>query len=1082
MAKNLKGITIDIGGNTEPLEKSLDSVNKTSRSLQVELRQVEKLLKLDPTNTELLVQKQNLLADSITSTSEKLDALKAAEAQVQAQFEKGEIAEEQYRAFQREIVKTENELNNMKSALQVATRNLNEFGDNNGVAKEESEKLNKSIREQKEALEAEKEALKQAEEAQKKHKEEVNKAKKELDDFKKKAEEVADKLKKATLVIGGATIAGAGYALNLSNDFDKAFNTLINKTGAAEEEFDSLNEAMERIYANNFGENIDDVAESLSTVRTTLWLNGEELQKATEYALGFRDVFDVEVNESTRAAKALMDNFGLSTEQSFNMLVQGYQEGLNYSDEFIDTVNEYSSQFKKLGLNVEDMFSILDAGTQAGAWNLDKIGDAIKELSIRVIDGSDTTKQGFELLGLNADEMAKKFASGGDSAKEAFNMVINGLNNCKNPIDQNLAGTNLLGTMWEDLGASVVTSLSTANDYFDSTYNSMEELNNITYDNIGSAITGLGRELQVSVIEPLGEELKPVVEDAISYVQENGPEIKNILSDIVEKIGEFVEFIVNNSTAIIATIGGIATGLLAWNVASIIQGVVGAIKAFKLANEGATIAQLALNAATSASGIGLIVGIIGAVITAIITLWTTNEDFRNAVIEIWNNIKEVGVACWEAICTFFTETIPEAWNSTKEFFEGIPEWFKEIWDKVLEKCQEWGENIKTFFQDTWENVLEKCQEWGNNIRTFFTETIPQVIEDIVSWFSELPYKIGYAIGVLLGTIIQGWINIFNYFAENIPLWIENISTWFSELPGKIWTWLVATYNNIVQWGTDTWNKAVEIGTIFINTIVDFFIQLPGAIWNLLVNAYNNVVSWGSNMFSKAVEVGSNFINSIITWIQQLPGKFSTWLNDTISKVISFASNLGSKASQAGQNMFNNIINAVKNLPSQMASIGKNIVEGVWSGITGMGSWLSSKVSSFFNGIVDGAKKALGIHSPSRVMRDQVGKYIAEGVGVGIEENSSGVMDQVSKMNAGILDESKNIDLVSLNRTIDNTVSYKTLDNTSNSGNWFNSKAIPDNAVFQIIADGQIMAEIVTPYQDIMNGGRLKLAGRGLAIP
>lgn len=1082
MAKNLKGITIDIGGNTEPLEKSLDSVNKTSRSLQVELRQVEKLLKLDPTNTELLVQKQNLLADSISSTSEKLDALKAAEAQVQAQFEKGEIAEEQYRAFQREIVKTENELNNMKSALQVATRNLNEFGDNNGVAKEESEKLNKSIREQKEALEAEKEALKQAEEAQKKHKEEVNKAKKELDDFKKKAEEVADKLKKATLVIGGATIAGAGYALNLSNDFDKAFNTLINKTGAAEEEFDSLNEAMERIYANNFGENIDDVAESLSTVRTTLWLNGEELQKATEYALGFRDVFDVEVNESTRAAKALMDNFGLSTEQSFNMLVQGYQEGLNYSDEFIDTVNEYSSQFKKLGLNVEDMFSILDAGTQAGAWNLDKIGDAIKELSIRVIDGSDTTKQGFELLGLNADEMAKKFASGGDSAKEAFNMVINGLNNCKNPIDQNLAGTNLLGTMWEDLGASVVTSLSTANDYFDSTYNSMEELNNITYDNIGSAITGLGRELQVSVIEPLGEELKPVVEDAISYVQENGPEIKNILSDIVEKIGEFVGFIVNNSTAIIATIGGIATGLLAWNVASIIQGVVGAIKAFKLANEGATIAQLALNAATSASGIGLIVGIIGAVITAIITLWTTNEDFRNAVIEIWNNIKEVGVACWEAICTFFTETIPEAWNSTKEFFEGIPEWFKEIWDKVLEKCQEWGENIKTFFQDTWENVLEKCQEWGNNIRTFFTETIPQVIEDIVSWFSELPYKIGYAIGVLLGTIIQGWINIFNYFAENIPLWIENISTWFSELPGKIWTWLVATYNNIVQWGTDTWNKAVEIGTIFINTIVDFFIQLPGAIWNLLVNAYNNVVSWGSNMFSKAVEVGSNFINSIITWIQQLPGKFSTWLNDTISKVISFASNLGSKASQAGQNMFNNIINAVKNLPSQMASIGKNIVEGVWSGITGMGSWLSSKVSSFFNGIVDGAKKALGIHSPSRVMRDQVGKYIAEGVGVGIEENSSGVMDQVSKMNAGILDESKNIDLVSLNRTIDNTVSYKTLDNTSNSGNWFNSKAIPDNAVFQIIADGQIMAEIVTPYQDIMNGGRLKLAGRGLAIP
>ena len=217
MAKSLKGITIDIGGNTEPLEKSLSSVNKTSRSLQVELRQVEKLLKLDPTNTELLVQKQNLLADSISSTSEKLDALKAAEAQVQAQFERGEIAEEQYREFQREIIKTENELKNMKSALQVATRNLNEFGDNNGVAKEESEKLNKSIQEQKEALESEKKALKQAEEAQKKHAEEVNKAKKELDDFKGRVEEVANKVKVGALALGAAGVAGATYAVNLTH-------------------------------------------------------------------------------------------------------------------------------------------------------------------------------------------------------------------------------------------------------------------------------------------------------------------------------------------------------------------------------------------------------------------------------------------------------------------------------------------------------------------------------------------------------------------------------------------------------------------------------------------------------------------------------------------------------------------------------------------------------------------------------------------------------------------------------------------------------------------------------------------------
>lgn len=1014
MAKNLKGITIDIGGNTEPLEKSLNEVNKTSRSLQVELRQVEKLLKLDPTNTELLVQKQNLLADSISSTSEKLDVLKAAEAQVQAQFEKGEIAEEQYRAFQREIIKTENELNDMKSTLQVATRNLNEFGDNNGVAKEEAEKLNKSIKEQKEALEAEKAALKQAEEAQKKHKEEVSKAKEELDDFKKKTEEVADKIKKATLVISGVTVAGAGYALNLSNDFDKAFNNLITKTGAAEEEFNSLNEVMENVYVNNFGESIEDVANAMAIVKNNTKLAGNELQIATERALLLRDTFEFEVNESTRSAKMLMDQFGLSSDEAYNLIVQGAQNGLDKNGDLLDTINEYSVHFNQLGIGAEEMFNMLINGAENGTFSVDKLGDAVKEFGIRVKDG--TADDAFKELGLSVDNVKEKFGAGGSAAKEALEQVTTALFNMDDPIQQNLLGVTMFGTMWEDLGVEGVKALINMQGEISTTSTALEDINNQKYDDIGKAIQGLGRELQVEVIEPLGEELKPVVEDVISYVQENGPEIKEVLRGIVEKIGEFVGFIVNNSSTIISTITGIATGLLSWNVASIIQGVVVAINAYKKANEGASIAQWALNAAMNANPIGIIVSIIAGLIAAVIALWTTNEDFRNAVIEIWNNIKEVGLACWEAICAFFTETIPNAWNSLVSWLQGIPEWFGQLWT----------------------NVLTKFEEWGNNVSNFFTNTIPQWIENVFNWFNELPYKIGYALGYALASIVQWGIDTWNYLFTNVPKWISNVITFFSQLPTQIWSWLV--------------------------------------------NAYNNVVSWGSNMFSKAVEVGSNFINNIITWIQQLPGKFSTWLNYTISNVISFASNLGSRASQAGQNMFNNIINAVTNLPSQMYSIGKNIVEGVWNGITGMGSWISSKVSGFFSGIVDGAKKALGIHSPSRVFRDQVGKYIAEGVGVGIEENSSGVMDQVRKMNDGILDESKNIDLVSLNRTIDNKISYKTLDNTSNIGSVLNNKTVPENAVFQIIADTKVMAELMVPYQDVINGGRIKLVGRGLAMP
>lgn len=514
---------------------------------------------------------------------------------------------------------------------------------------------------------------------------------------------------------------------------------------------------------------------------------------------------------------------------------------------------------------------------------------------------------------------------------------------------------------------------------------------------------------------------------------------------------------------------GVANGVFsAWEV--LVGLFTGKVTLAELATIAWSKAQALLNGVMSANPIGIVVALVAALVAGIIYLWNTNEGFRNAVIKAWNAIKETAVNVWGNICTFFTETIPKAFNTVIDFVknnwqnlllllvnpfvgafnllydncEGFRNFINELVKKVLDAFKKWGTNITNFFSKLWSNILDTLHEWGNNVSNFFTKTIPRVIQSVIDWFNKLPYMIGYALGYVLSTIYKWGVATYNYFTTNVPIWISAVVKFFSELPGKIWTWLVESYNKISHWGRDTWNKAIEIGTNFLNSIIQFFSQLPGKIWTYLINTYNKVVSWGSNIYSKASEVGSNFINNIINWIKQLPGKFSSWLNDTISKVVSFASDLGQRASQAGQSMVNNIINAVKNLPSQMASIGKNIVEGVWNGITGMGSWLMDKVSSFFSGIVDGAKKALGIHSPSRVMRDQVGKYMAQGVGVGFENESDNVQKSMNRNLSDVV--AKMQATVSMERLRAVPTGVTSINNTSHS-NITNDNGVTQNITF-----------------------------------
>lgn len=382
--------------------------------------------------------------------------------------------------------------------------------------------------------------------------------------------------------VGTAMTAVGGAALKIGTDYQQASNQLQASTGATSAEMENLKEVMKSVYANNFGEDMNDVANSIASVRKNLGeLDNVSLQNATQSAIALRDTFEYDVNESTRSAKALMDNFGVSSEEAFNLITQGAQSGLDYSGELLDNISEYSIQFAKVGLDAEDMFDIFASGAENGAFNLDKIGDAVKEFSIRAIDGSNTTIEGFTKLGLNADEMAQKFAQGGDTAKEAFYQVIQQLGSMDDKVEQSKVGVDLFGTMWEDLGPEVITQLGSMQGAFDKTKNSAEQLTQIKYDDLGSALQGIGRIIQTNVLLPMAESVLPFfnqfaneIKEAFSGENVDTQGIVNAISNLITNLSnKFVESAPQFMQMAMGIIQNLVLGLQQ-NLPQIVQGAI----------------------------------------------------------------------------------------------------------------------------------------------------------------------------------------------------------------------------------------------------------------------------------------------------------------------------------------------------------------------------------------------------------------------------------------------------------------------------------------------------------------------------
>lgn len=254
----------------------------------------------------------------------------------------------------------------------------------------------------------------------------------------------------------------------------------------------------------------------------------------------------------------------------------------------------------------------------------------------------------------------------------------------------------------------------------------------------------------------------------------------------------------------------------------------------------------------------------------------------------------------------------------------------------------------------------------------------------IDGFKEFWINLWENIKTTASNAIQG---LQNFFTQTVPQMISNIGNWFSQLPETIWYWLCFAVAYAVLWVGQMAQKAYEAGSKFVQNAITFIQQLPGKVWTWLTTTISRVGSWASQMASRAQQAGSRFLNNVSIFIRQLPGRVWSFLVSTIARVISFATQFAQKGTQAAQTFKNNIINGISSLPSRMVSIGSNIIHGIISGITSAAGSLFSTMQNIASRALNAAKSALGIHSPSRIFRDEIGKMIPKGVTVGIEANA-----------------------------------------------------------------------------------------------
>jgi phage-related minor tail protein len=515
-------------------------------------------------------------------------------------------------------------------------------------------------------------------------------------------------------LVGGAALAGAAIigigtaAFDVSTQTDAAANQMSASLRIPKEEAEAFADVARRVYGNNFADSVTDAASAVELLAKQMGLTAEDpaLQTMAENAFRLRDTFGVDVADSIEAVKTLMDNFGISSTEAFDLLASGYQRGLDRSGDFLDTIGEYSVQFASGGASAEQFFGLLDSGLQGGVLGTDKAADAFKEFQVRIMDGSATTADSLALLGINSDEFTQKLSSGQMTVAQAFEEVIGKLQTTEDQATLMQAGVGLIGTQFEDLGRDASLALDLTEDWAEGTEGAITSLDT-KYSSFGDAVGGIWRRL-VTSISPFTDKLLELVNDAMPSVmaafdtfdQTVVPAMENI-GGVIDRVVQFVKGLFQNDMGpAVAGAQGVFDIFKTWldqNMPLIQQTVETVTNAIKVAWEYVgpiieTVVTVAFNNIKTA-----IETTLSVILTAItLAMQLITGDFEGAA----ESLNTIVTTLWDGISTIFTNNLDGIKQLIERFdladagqaiLDGLKQGIRDGWDDLVDW---WGDRLQ----------------------------------------------------------------------------------------------------------------------------------------------------------------------------------------------------------------------------------------------------------------------------------------------------------------------------------------------------------------------------------------------------